>query len=62
MYKWGPILQDIAIKYSPYQSQHHEVNKTKNEENLLGTTDVTWKPILTTIPEVLLAAYNANIA
>lgn len=30
--------------------------------NLLGTIEVTWKPMLTTIPEVCLAAYKANTA
>lgn len=29
---------------------------------ILGTTDVWWKPMLTTIPDVLLAAYNASVA
>ncbi len=34
----------------------------KNQEGLLGTTVVAWKPMLTTIPEVRRAAYNANVA
>lgn len=30
--------------------------------HLLGTTEVTWKPMLTAIPEVCLAAYSDNVA
>lgn len=32
------------------------------EEGLLGTTEVTLKPMLITIPEVRLAAYKAKTA
>lgn len=31
-------------------------------QSILGTTDVTWKPILTAIPDVWFAAYRANVA
>lgn len=36
--------------------------KGKDQNILLGTTDVQWKPILTTIPEILFAAYKAKVA
>lgn len=39
-----------------------EIGIPMHKRNLLGTTEVTWKPILTTIPDVRFEAYKANTA
>ena len=38
------------------------IKNLRQVKDLLGTTDVTWKPMLTTIPDVRLAAQRAKVA
>lgn len=44
------------------QFMQQQMSAKVENNHLLGTTDVTWKPILTTIPEVRCAAYSAKVA
>lgn len=39
-----------------------KIEQEQEQNSLLGTTDVWWKPIFTTIPEVCFAANSANVA